>query len=366
MGAEDERQDVIIDAEVVDTDKQQLVSAPVEVEKPVEAPPQERPKLFGIDARLVVLPLLTVQNAGAVLLMRSTRSMPGEDAFSSQSAVIMQEIIKGLSCIAILLWQEGTVSSAWNVPSEALKTSVPAVLYLIQNNFQYFAAGILDVVTYSVSAQTKIIWTGLFTVLILKRELACNKWTAIFLIAFGVSLVNLGGKPNSETHVTKAVTDMDRVFGLFFILTAAGCSSLAGVYFEKILKGCKVSLWTRNLQLAFYSVWTGLFALYMSEKDRNIVSKGFFYGYTPLTWTCVLMNAYGGLLVGCVIKYADAVLKDVSIGASICLSTLGSVMLFGYTLQAMTVIGTLQVTYAIFIYSGTLQNPAQCASSEAK
>ena len=302
--------------------------------------------------------------------------MDGQNDFSSQSAVIMQEIIKGLSCMLILLYTESTVSSAWNSPSEALKTvclpfpkpvspsircdhsrtqtcarththtqAIPAMLYLVQNNFQYYAAGILDVVTYSVSAQTKIIWTGLFTVvclsslslslslsslpphaaqLILRRELACNKWTALFMLATGVSLVNLGA--TSKEAQAKQVTHAERLLGLFFILTAAGCSSLAGVYFEKILKGCKVSLWTRNLQLAFYSVFTGLFMLYCTEKDRKIVTQhGFFYGYTPLTWVCVFMNAYGGLLVGCVIKYADAVLKDVSIGASICLSTLGSV-----------------------------------------
>jgi hypothetical protein len=36
-----------------------------------------------------------------------------------------------------------------------------------------------------------------------------------------------------------------------------------------------------------------------------------------MTWMCILMNAGGGLLVGCVISYADAVTKDVAIGASI-------------------------------------------------
>ena len=51
-----------------------------------------------------------------------------------------------------------------NTPTQQ---SVPAILYLVQNNFQYFAAGILDVVTYAVSSQTKIIWTGLFTVVCL-------------------------------------------------------------------------------------------------------------------------------------------------------------------------------------------------------
>ena len=114
MGAEAESNVDAIEA-------QTPVPEEVVKEKLPEEPPQ-RPQLFGIDARFVVLPLLTFQNAGAVLLMRSTRSLPGEAEFSSQSAVIMQEIIKGLSCIALLLYQEGSIASAWNVPSEALKT----------------------------------------------------------------------------------------------------------------------------------------------------------------------------------------------------------------------------------------------------
>ena len=49
---------------------------------------------------------------------------------------------------------------------------------------------------------------------------------------------------------------LDHPRGFAVILLAAALSSMAGVYFEKILKGVKVSLWTRNLQLAAYSVLT--------------------------------------------------------------------------------------------------------------
>lgn len=84
-----------------------------------------------------------------------------------------------------------------------------------------------------------------------------------------------------------------------------------------ILKGVRVSLWTRNLQLAAYSVVTAFIPLYVSGDLATVMEKGFFYGYTNMTWACILMNAGGGLLVGTVIKYADAVTKDVAIGASI-------------------------------------------------
>ena len=63
--------------------------------------------------------LLVFQNAGAVLLMRWVRAMPGESEFNTQTAVVMQEVLKGLACVAILLGTEGTLASAWALEAEA-------------------------------------------------------------------------------------------------------------------------------------------------------------------------------------------------------------------------------------------------------
>ena len=101
------------------SEQQQQQQVEIEVKK--EETPQ-RPKLWGVEIRFLVLPLMTVQNAGAVLLMRSVRSLEEESNFSSQTAVIMQELIKGITCIIILLYTEGTITSAWGNRNEALKT----------------------------------------------------------------------------------------------------------------------------------------------------------------------------------------------------------------------------------------------------
>merc|ERR1711934_1074220 len=95
--------------------------------------------------------------------------------------------------------------------------------------------------------------------------------------------------------------------------------------------GAKVGLWTRNLQLAFYSVLVC-------------------YGYTRMTWCCVAMNAFGGLLVGTVIKYADAVMKDVALGSSIVCSSLASTILFDFELNVAFAAGIAAVIYSVFLY----------------
>eukprot|EP01063_Lacrimia_lanifica_P032631 TRINITY_DN560_c0_g1_i1.p1 TRINITY_DN560_c0_g1~~TRINITY_DN560_c0_g1_i1.p1 ORF type:complete len:360 (+),score=111.41 TRINITY_DN560_c0_g1_i1:64-1143(+) len=346
----------------VEAQKEEMVS------KPPPPSATKQPTLFGIEMRHIVLPLLTLQNAGAVLLMRAVRSLPGETEFATQTVVIMQEVFKLVACVFLLLYTGEPISNAWNRPNEALKTGVPAILYLFQNNVQYLAVGILDVATYTVSYQSKTIWTGILSILMLGRTLGLNKWTGIILLVGGISAVNLGGSNKSEAAAERTFTASERMFGLVLINAAAVASALAGVSFEKLLKGVSVSLWTRNMQLAFYSIFTGLLVLYTTAEQREqVVAKGFFHGYTPKTWMCVCANAFGGLLVGATIKYADAVSKDISIGASIVLSTLMSTSLFGYQLSSMVMGGIVAVIYSVFIYSGNARNPIEsCVGGDPK
>jgi len=312
--------------------------------------------LFNIPIKWFVLALLVIQNAGAVLFMRSVRVLPGETQFVPQTAVIMQEVFKGLTCVLIILKADGNLNSVIAIPAEALKTAVPAILYLAQNNLQYLAAGLLDAPTYAVTYQSKLLWVGILSVVMLKRTLGLNKWLALALLAGGVAIAQISGQaPVAETsqaseQAKKSV--VARFAGLILILIAALCSSLAGVYFEKILKGARTSLWARNLQLAGYSVITGMLVALCSKDNEQILDKGFFHGYTGLTWACILMNAFGGLLVGAVIKYADAIMKDMAIGASIVLSSIGSIPLFGFIPTPVFLVGVVLVSYAVPLYGG--------------
>ena len=277
--------------------------------------------------------------------------MPGETEYMTQTAVIMQEVIKGMTCILLLLKGEGTLSSAWAKPGEALKTSVPALLYLGAEQPAVCCCWLSRCGhLHGVSYQSKIIWSGMLSVLLLGRRLGPHKWLGITFLAGGVAAVQIAGSKQAaqsgdEDAAGKAV-------GLVAIILAAMVSALAGVYFEKILKGAKVGLWTRNLQLAFYSVLVGYGKLASSPQGEALRAgrTSFFYGYTRMTWCCVAMNAFGGLLVGTVIKYADAVMKDVALGSSIVCSSLASTVLFDFELNAAFAAGIAAVIYSVFLY----------------
>uniref|UniRef100_A0A0G4IDU3 EamA domain-containing protein n=1 Tax=Chromera velia CCMP2878 TaxID=1169474 RepID=A0A0G4IDU3_9ALVE len=301
--------------------------------------------------RVLVLAALTIQNAGAVLLMRWVRAFPSENRFNSQTAVVMQELVKGLSCALLLLYTEGSLISAYRNAREALKTSIPAVLYLGQNNLQYIAVGHLSAAAFTITYQSKTLWAAVLSFFLLGRTLNSNKWVGLACLSLGVGLVQVsvasgGGRESKvEGH-----SGQNHFLGFVTILLAGLLSAGAGVSFEKFLKGVKISLWARNVQLAFYSVLTAVIPLVLSGQLGTVLSQGFFHGYTTWTWVCILMNSFGGLLVGVVIRYADAITKDVALGASVLVSSIASIGLFGFSVTPMFVLGGVLVVVAVLIY----------------
>jgi hypothetical protein len=89
-----------------------------------------------------------------------------------------------------------------------------------------------------------------------------------------------------------------------------------------------------------------------SKDGEKVLRFGFFHGYTLLTWSCIAMNAFGGLLVGAVINYCDAIQKDMAIGASIVVSAIGSMYLFDFQPQSGFALGVVLVSYAVPLYAG--------------
>ena len=122
-----------------------------------------------------------------------------------------------------------------------------------------------------------------------------------------------------------------------------------GVYFEKILKGSQTSLWLRNVQLGMYGTIIGIVGMQIKDGPK-IAEKGFLFGYSRLVWSVVLMQAFGGLLVAVVVKYADNILKGFATSFSIVLSCIVSVYLFSFQLSVQFVVGALLVVSAIYLY----------------
>jgi len=299
--------------------------------------------------------LLVAQMVGLVLLMRVSRTNPteGEPMYLASTAVFIMEVMKlGICCCVISYQSQETLGNeiqehVIKAPEEMLKLSVPSFLYTVQNNLLYFALTNLDAATYQVCYQMKILTTAVFSMVMLQRKFSPKKWAALILLTGGVSVVQISGiSDGSKTDTEKH----NQFIGLVAVLCAACTSGFSGVYFEKILKGAKTSLWLRNVQMGIPSVVIAFITIY--AKDSTAVAKqGFLGGYTPLVWTVVTVQAVGGLIVAVVVKYADNVLKVFATSFSIVVSCILSAIFFDFHASFAFLVGASMVVIATVLYS---------------
>jgi len=305
--------------------------------------------------RLKYLSLLTLtgQNAVLGLSMRYARTRPG-DMFISTTAVFLAEVVKLVTCLG-LVWnaEDRSVGRWWAAlhstivqqPLDTLKVMVPSAIYLVQNNLLYVAASNLDVATYQITYQLKILTTAMFAVTMLGKKLLPTQWASLLTLVAGVAMVQLSDAKESAS----AGPEQSRVLGFGAALTACLLSGFAGVYFEKILKGSDVSVWMRNVQLALLSVPLGLLTA-LSKDGATIGAQGFLHGYDNFVWFTVAQNALGGLLVAVVVKYADNILKGFACSLAIIITCVASVFIFDFGLSLQFCGGAALVIGSIFLY----------------
>ncbi|CAJ2505681.1 Uu.00g130750.m01.CDS01 [Anthostomella pinea] len=293
------------------------------------------------------------------------------------------------------------------------KLAIPATLYTLQNTLQYVAVGNMDPVHFQIIYQLKILTTAVFTVTLLGRSLSSKRWISLVILTMGVSIVSIPSSDSKESsfmvhdmtdhffprsvhelgqvangmgdvarELTKrgleSLADVGEVLtkrsatyegieedqnlapvmnysiGLSAALVVAAMSGLTGVYFEKVLKDSEtsVSLWVRNIQLSFYSLFPALFIGIVFKDGEDIAKHGFFEGYNWVVWALILLQAFGGVLASLCINYADNIAKNFATSISIIISFLFSVWFFKFKVTLTFLLGTALVLASTFLYTG--------------
>ena len=151
-----------------------------------------------IKLKAFALVLLVLQTTTLVLTMRYSQTQkksktndenddskpPGKYLVST--AVVMGEWVKlGINTFIILFSTHNLNIKSFlkdikkcfiTEKSEALKITVTAAIYTLQNNLLYLAAANLDAATYQVSYQTKILTTAFFSWSMMGKKLTVQKF----------------------------------------------------------------------------------------------------------------------------------------------------------------------------------------------
>jgi len=230
-------------------------------------------------------------------------------------------------------------------------------------------------------------------VVLLGRTLGIRRWVSLVILTLGVSIVSLpsansknsildihdfsdhffprsvhelgqfaGGVAEAARELTKRsvtglVTELTRrsatyegikedqdttelimsySVGVTAVVVAALMSGLTGVYFEKVLKdsASPASIWTRNIQLSFYSLFPALFVGVIYNDGAEIAKHGFFDGYNGVVWTAIVFQSVSGLLASICINYADNIAKNFATSISIVISFVFSVFFFNFEMTS--------------------------------
>jgi UDP-sugar transporter A1/2/3 len=291
--------------------------------------------------------------------------------------------------------------------------AIPATFYTLQNMLQYNAVSNLDAVHVQVLYQLKILITALLSVVLLRRSLSVKRWASLIILTFGVSIVSLPSSdsvadslffhsltdhffPRSmhelgqlaevlpDPHLSRRIDDLDEFsaephlmrrsasyqgiaddlpqadplmnysVGIASVLVAAVVSSLAGVYFEKILKESttQANVWIRNVQLSLYSLVAAFFMGVVWQDGAGIREHGFFEGYNWVVWSLILLQAVGGLIASIVIRDVGNIVKNFATSISIVISFLISRWMFGFEATPMFLLGISLVLLATYLYNG--------------
>ncbi|KAL8710416.1 MAG: hypothetical protein Q9220_005017 [cf. Caloplaca sp. 1 TL-2023] len=271
-------------------------------------------------------------------------------------------------------------------------------MYVLQNSLQYLAISNLDTAVFQVTYQFKILPTALFSVILLRRSLSLRKWLALALLMFGVATVQLPasgttdisslGRVPKDYHFLWSLRDflglgtvasaplskrsatyegiqeddlleypsMNTSVGITAALMGCIVSSLASVYFEKILKDATspVSLWVRNVQLAFYSMFPALFIGVFYVDGEKIAHDGFLAGYNWTVWWTIGLQAVGGMIVSLCVNYANNIAKSFAMSISILISLCASVWFFDFHMTRNVRFPTIQQWKAVRLANMTV------------
>ena len=186
-------------------------------------------------------------------------------------------------------------------------------------------------VTFSVLNQTKTLSTAFCCFLILDKPQSYLQVIALCLLVVSalvnqeILLLPCSKRPNVEegdveeaaenNSKTKPEDDERQLFmGVLPALSASFLSGLAGALTQKTLTHRARSPHLFNIELAFFSSCFLVSTLLLGSLDYiRIKGGGLWQGWTWKTLIPIMTSAFGGILVGLVIKHLGAVVKGFAV-----------------------------------------------------
>lgn len=317
--------------------------------------------------RVGILVLLTLQNAGQTVILKYAQQIGSHP--DTLEMMLVVEFSK--FCVSVLLFACFEADSSWQqyfMPSALRRTislAPPAFLFVAQNQILFIAVENLDAPVFQALSQLKILFAGVFSVLLLNKQLSPVQWVALVLLACGAALVQVEG---SLCHEVAVKSKANPFTGLVAVVIITAISGLAGCYTEKMLKSVPLPMWLQSAEVALFSVaslsmllvWARAGALASTLTSTQPMLDSFGKGFIPFTWVAILVMSIGGLIVVAALKYADNVMKGMAVVASLLVTSVISSAVLGSKISPVFVLATVIICCSMFLYQAVPALDPKC------
>lgn len=225
-----------------------------------------------------------------------------------------------------------------------LSASVPALLYLISNNFNFIIIHEIGPLSFQILNNFKIVTAAIIFQIVMNRQLTAIQWRGIVLLTIGSLISQLQDCGDGGLMLTGTA--------LGYGLKALNCTltSFAGVYCEKFLKQTTDSIHYQNLQLYFWGTLFASLTLFFSSMQTGTGVEELWRGQNLHSVLLMLNYAFVGLATAFVLKYLDNIAKNFAAVTAMFAAAFAAHALFGEELSMHLMIGLLVAAMAADLY----------------
>ena len=294
-----------------------------------------------------------------------SRKCLGNKDISKSSVVMATEATKILIAVfGVTSAEKEAISRDWNLKNSLQVAALPAVLYAIQNLMCQYAYQLLDSMTFNVINQTKTLSAALWLYFILNKPQSMMQIFALFLLLTAAVIINV---PMGGEKALKVENMADYQLGLSLALGASMLSGLSAALTQKALTNAtpRPALFF-SAELATYGILFLIVSLIFNEEGSRVLQNGIYKGWDAKALIPVLTNAFGGIIVGLVTKYAGGVRKGFALIAGMVLTGFVQWSIEGKELQINSWIAVGLVSLSIYLHSAYPTKPVLPPKSDKK
>lgn len=295
------------------------------------------------------------------------------ESVNKSSIVIVTEITKILiAAITLPLESKNEkhkIISNWSIRNSLTIAALPAILYAIQNLITQYAYQLIDPMTFNLLNQTKTLAAAFWLYIIMGQKQTYIQIFALILLL--VAALVLTSKDINKVEDLFNIVDIkidivnsknisslgNTGLGILLVLSASMISGVSTALTQKTLQiaatGGRNSVFL-SAEMAVYAIPFLLISDKMNSNNRNN-DDDFFAHWNIYTFIPVICNAFGGIIVGLVTKYAGGVRKGFALIAGLLITAFASWIIDNKKLRLNDWLAFIIVALSIYLHSAKFE-----------